>query len=1075
MRFESGVIAALLLASGIAAAQGIRLNRTLPRGSSPEGGDVASFRLGPDGAWAVYTADDSTDLVFDLFSVPADGSGPPRRLNAPFAPGRGLYPGPYGGFAVSALGDRVVYVADQVTDGAFDLWSAPIDGSAPAVRLNAAFAAGTEVAPDFALSSAGRVVYRADPSTDGVYELWSVPIDGSAPAVRLDAAGGNLEADSRFVLSPDGAWVVYADDPATAGVVELWRAPIDGSTPAARLAPPLPAFADLCSYSKNCFRISPDSSRVAYVADAATDGANELWSVPMDGSASPVRISGSLASGRGVSFFSISSDSSAVLFGVDKLADNKFELYWAPIASIGAAVRVSGSVIDDGDVFDARLSPDGQVALFRADAEEDDVVNLYSRPVDLGEPRLTLNDPLVAGGDVQSYELTPDGGRVVYRANQELATFQDLWSVPIDRSSAPVRLNEPAQGNLTGVGFRYVIDPSSAWVLYSLDTARGWELWSVRTDRSAGPLSLQDAVRLTGSIDYLGFEATAARAVYLADAKTDNTVELWSRPLDASASALRLNQALGADAIVGDVANFHWASGGDAVVYEADEEQDELDGLYVAQADDRPQVRTAWVPDYGGPYRSDVSPDGRWLVWAHPGDLFSVPVDGSQPPRVILPCEGEFSISPDGRRVVSSALISRRPSIYRLYSAPIEGGSGVGLSEWGPGETYIPRFSIAPDGQRVVYLKREDGAPRLCRVPIAGGPEVTLVELDSTRSIDRGFQLTPDGKEVVFVSDLEQDDVFQLYAAPIAADARRVPAQPWVRLNPALGPGGDVDPAFRISPDGRRVVYVADQDADEEFELFSVPIRGGTAVQLNAPLVGGGDVAQGVPGSYVALPLPQFELGAGGAGGARVVYRADQDADEVFELFSAPIDGSAAPVRLHRSLAPGGDVALLSTRVAPDGSTVLYAADQLADEVLELFRVPIDGSAAPVVLSGPFVAGGDLWTRTDVGARDSFALFPQGEHVVYLADQDQDEVIELYAVPLDGGQAAVRISGPLVAGGDVKSLGTLPWDSPPFEIAPDGRQVVYLADQEVDEVVELFLTSVDPATTRRAGAPTESR
>ena len=43
-------------------------------------------------------------------------------------------------------------------------------------------------------------------------------------------------------------------------------------------------------------------------------------------------------------------------------------------------------------------------------------------------------------------------------------------------------------------------------------------------------------------------------------------------------------------------------------------------------------------------------------------------------------------------------------------------------------------------------------------------------------------------------------------------------------------------------------------------------------------------------------------------GGERVVYGADAGSDEVLELFSAPLDASAPPVKLNGALASGGDV-----------------------------------------------------------------------------------------------------------------------------------------------------------------------
>jgi hypothetical protein len=74
------------------------------------------------------------------------------------------------------------------------------------------------------------------------------------------------------------------------------------------------------------------------------------------------------------------------------------------------------------------------------------------------------------------------------------------------------------------------------------------------------------------------------------------------------------------------------------------------------------------------------------------------------------------------------------------------------------------------------------------------------------------------------------------------------------------------------------------------------------------------------------------------------VYTADQDVDEVYELYSVPIDASASPVKLNGPLVAGGDVLLESTstlrvQITPDGTRVLYVADQDTDEVLELYSV----------------------------------------------------------------------------------------------------------------------------------------
>ena len=95
------------------------------------------------------------------------------------------------------------------------------------------------------------------------------------------------------------------------------------------------------------------------------------------------------------------------------------------------------------------------------------------------------------------------------------------------------------------------------------------------------------------------------------------------------------------------------------------------------------------------------------------------------------------------------------------------------------------------------------------------------------------------------------------------------------KLNGALAVGGDVE-ELQVSPDGSTVVYRADQDTEQVFELYSVPIGGGVATKLNGALTASGDVWGG------------FQISPDGF---TVVYRAVQDTDQLTELYSVPIGG----------------------------------------------------------------------------------------------------------------------------------------------------------------------------------------
>ena len=93
-------------------------------------------------------------------------------------------------------------------------------------------------------------------------------------------------------------------------------------------------------------------------------------------------------------------------------------------------------------------------------------------------------------------------------------------------------------------------------------------------------------------------------------------------------------------------------------------------------------------------------------------------------------------------------------------------------------------------------------------------------------------------------------------------------------------------------------------------------------------------------------------------------------------------------------------------RITPDGQRVIYS--QISAEHTELFSVQLS-SGSTVKLNDTLVAGGDVL---------GFAISPNSQRVLYLADANRDERDELFSVPASGG-AAVRLNSNLVADGDV--------------------------------------------------------
>ena len=80
-----------------------------------------------------------------------------------------------------------------------------------------------------------------------------------------------------------------------------------------------------------------------------------------------------------------------------------------------------------------------------------------------------------------------------------------------------------------------------------------------------------------------------------------------------------------------------------------------------------------------------------------------------------------------------------------------------------------------------------------------------------------------------------------------------------------------------------------------------------------------------------------------------VIFTADYETDGVIELWKVPVDGSVDPVKLNDTPVSGGDVEVRSSSakafmINPSETSVFYHGDLLTDNEYELFMVNVDGT-----------------------------------------------------------------------------------------------------------------------------------
>lgn len=820
---------------------------------------------------------------------------------------------------------------------------------------------------DFQLFGADGVLFRGNCLSASRSDLYQARGDGSVTQTRLSTGSQNLENDL-YLPSPDGQRVVYRSSEG------LHSVPLDGSRPPLLLT----------SVQIVHHRFTPDSSLVLYAQDL-----NSLIGVPVDGGPNVVFVPLGNRIGKD---FTASLDSSRVLYRIK--VGTEYELRSQPIAG-GPSTLVTNT----GTVADFKLSANGTEILFRSTSATART-GLYRLP-DSGGAELLLSPPLVAGATVHAdYAFDASQTRAIFRANNgpegDPDVSSELWLAPLDGSTPAVKVSAPLGIGEDVLDFRF----DGTHLLYRASIAGAVELFGVPLDLSSPPVSLSAPMSAGRTVDDYVLSPDGTRALFVSNRLDPARRRAWTVPVGGGTPQELDGRSLTPAAVLALDAP------GGRVLFAAEEGTEQ--GLFLAPVDaSASAVRLDGPAVQGSRLTSYTASNGRALylsseALADTFELRSVPLDA---PQTSVPLSratgaftwaatiGTFDASPDGSVVVGMTDGDSPTAFSTSLTRPVPTERGLPA----PAGSTMPELVFSPDSSRFAFTQRAaNGTTELFGAATRGHALARRLDGPPVTGAAHGLVIDPLSACVFYLAS-SAGHTAELFRSPLDGSL-----PPEVRNEPLVvgtSVSGSVR-SFSLSPDGQRLLYLADQAFVNVIELYSVSSNGGPAVRLSPTLGTGEDVQE-------ARITPDS---------TRAVFVADEVLDGRDNVYVAPLDGSAPALRLTDHLA-GGTHQVTLLAFTPDGTGVIYRV-RFPGAIHEIRRVSLDGSGAPLPLDG--------------NAFDpiEFGLTPDGTRAVY----HERNTGQLRSTRLDGTEPA-------------RVLQATVGSAPDAQITPDSLHVVYLRNQ----------------------------
>ena len=409
----------------------------------------------------------------------------------------------------------------------------------------------------------------------------------------------------------------------------------------------------------------------------------------------------------------------------------------------------------------------------------------------------------------------------------------------------------------------------------------------------------------------------------------------------------------------------------------------------------KPTFRKIRIP--ANPGSGVLSPDGKNLVFASEGCIWSVPIHGKVNPDIAgTPIQlteatetmrawdtcGTLALSADGKWIAFNAQEKEKMEIYIIPSSggePKKVPTDTDRKGWG----YDFRLSLSPDGKELAFSSREEEEQSkgkknnifeqksyIYTIPVEGGTAKKLTEAMSTQPA-----FSPDGKKIAYVkTHLSKDGKIQ-------TDVWVMPASGGTPVQVSdCASGRARGPVW--SPDGKMIAFNFEPGGDATSkEIWIV-----TVAENGEPVA---------PPSKIELPLVTLHMVAGWTPDNKIGLQLMNP--EHNALYTVPASGGKAV-----QISPEGWPE--NPRWSPDGKRIYFRDGP------NISLVPAGGGEVTIVLpfhEAAFIGGEGIVESAPGGGND---ISPDGKKLVFSGgvriykDNITSYEVDIYTMPAEGGE-----------------------------------------------------------------------